>query len=56
MNPCIQHKAFPEIELCDTCRKAYEDVLMRWYGEKAVENFRQNAQREILLAAIRSLK
>lgn len=55
-NPCSRHWTFPEIVDCDVCRTAYEDVLRRWYGESAVENFRINSQREIVALAIRSMK
>jgi len=55
-NPCQEHFSFPEIETCITCRTAYEKILLKWYGEKAVENFRENCQREILLLALREAK
>jgi len=55
-NPCTEHFAFPEIEQCPICRAAYEGVLSKWFGQKAVENFRENCQREILLLALREAK
>lgn len=55
-NPCTEHFSFPEVESCPICRTAYEKILFKWYGEKAVQNFRENCQREILLFALREAK
>lgn len=54
MEQCKKHFTFPDIEFCSICIKAYEDVLLRWFGIKAVENFRHLSQREISLPALRN--
>lgn len=55
-NPCTEHFTFPEIETCVVCREAYERILLKWYGEKAVQNFRENCQREILNMALKEVR
>lgn len=54
MEKCKKHFLFPDIESCAKCIIAYEDVLLRWFGIKAVENFRHLSQREISLPALRN--
>ena len=56
LKSCDKHRTFPDIENCSDCKESYEIVLMRWFGMKAVENFRLNYQREICLPAMRVLK
>ena len=56
LKDCKIHKSFPDIESCSDCKESYEIVLRRWFGERAVENFRLHYQREVNLQVMRMVK
>jgi LPS sulfotransferase NodH len=56
LKQCRKHRNFPDLESCIICITNYENILRRWFGEKAVENFRLHYQREIIPMALMILK
>jgi len=53
MTTCLRHIDVPDLKRCKTCRKEYEEVILRWHGEKAVEEFRTELQKELILEELR---